>query len=401
MLSRTLKVDDKDAMRLSSEAMARNIIESFQKAIEWRIQSWVGSLSKVLVIKEMELKKSLINMGKNKETQQLLQQELYFSNEALLVKILREIEGKVQVLEATTAFKVLNKVSQVDETGSALKKRRMGEQEDRTGLEEGEYVYDVIHVLEMQCSLNISTPAGNVRIDLNVPGRINGTFFSSEDEDITDKLTDVTIHLNTDMMASMIEKSSRIAVRVSTEALLKGEQESSNVEKSADATTVPQEQSAPAAKPATTSVATSQIPTRSPKRKVDDSNVSGLVVITPARNITSSPSSFGESDNEADHNQPVILQIPNSFPSSKESRNVLHPQASRAGNKAVSTPSASLNFAARLPPKKYMLQQKNSKSLAAAVITPLKTKGPEYIEREKGPNLPILMEAAGISSEKK
>jgi hypothetical protein len=400
MLSRTLKVDDKDAMRLSSEAMARNIIESFQKAMEWRIHSWVGSLSKVLVIKEMELKKSLINMGNNKETQQLLQQELYFSNEAVLVKTLREIEGKVQVLEATTAFKVLNKISQVDETGSALKKRRMGDQEDRTGLEEGEYVYDVIHVLEMQCSLDISSPAGNVRIDLNVPGRINGTFFSSEDGDITDKLTDVTIYLNTDMMASMIEKSSRIAVRVSTESLLNGEQESNNVEKSADATTVPQEQSVPAAKPATTLVATSHIPTRSPKRKVDDSNVSGLVVITPARNITSSPSSFGESDNEADHNQPVIFQIPNSFPSSKESGNILHPQASRAGNKAVSTPSASLNFAARLPPKKYMLQQKNSKSLAA-VITPLKTKGPEYIEREKGPNLPILMEAACFSSEKK
>jgi hypothetical protein len=408
MLSRTLKVDDQDAMRLSSEAMARNIIESFQKAIDWRIQSWVGSLSRVLVIKELELKKSTNNKGNTKATQQLLQQELYFSNEALLVKTLREIEGKVHVLEATTAFKVLNKVSKVDEMGSALKKRRTGDQEDRAGLEEGEYVYDVIHVLEMQCSLNISTPAGNIRIDLNVPGKINGTFFSSEDDDSDDKLTDVTIHINTDMMASMIEKSSRIAVRASSEAMLKGDQvvSSSVVTTAADASkTVPQEQSDPT-KPASTA---SQPQTRSPKRKIYDANVSGLVVITPARNITdarntaSSPSCFGESsDSDGDHNRPVLLQIPNSFPSSgsKRSGKILQPMASRAA--ASATPGPSLDFAARLPPKKYMLQQKRMKNLAAAmVVTPLRTKGPEYIEREKGPNLPILMEAAGIRFEKK
>jgi len=382
MLSRTLKVDDKDAMRLSSEAMARNIIESFQKAIVWRIQSWVDSLSRVLVIKEMELKSSTNNMGNTKTMQ--LHQELYFSNEALLLKTLREIEGKVQVLEATTAFKVLNKVSQVDETGSALKKRRMGEQEeDRTGLEEGEYVYNVIHVLEMQCSLNISTPAGNVRIDLNVPGRIDGAFFSSEDDDCDDNLTDVTIHLNTDMMASMIEKSSRVAVRASSEALLKGDGVvSNNLGKATDAATT--------SKPPVTTTA-SNLRTRSPKRKVVDvgsNNVSGLVVITPSRNTASSPSSFGESsDSDGDHNQPVLLQYPNRFPSTstQHSGKILQPQASRAGT----------DFAACLAPKKYMLQQKKT-----AVVTPLKTKGPGYIQREEGPNLPILTEVGGIHSTK-
>ena len=376
MLSRTLKVGDQDAMRLSSEAMARNIIESFQKAIKWRIQSWVDSLSRVLVMKELELKKITKKMGDTKEAQQLLQQELYFSKEALLIKTLEEIESKVQVLEASTAFKVLNKVSQVDETGSALKKRRKGEEEDRTGLGEGEYVYNVIHVLEMQCSLHISTPAGNVRVDLNVPGKINGTFFSSEDEDSEDKLTDVTIDLNTDMVASMIEKSSRIAVRASSEAMLKGDVVVQDNDNKAD-TKASQEEPAPVTKPITTTA----LPTRSPKRKVEESSVSGLVVITPARTIASSPSSFGESS-DSDGDQPVVLRIPNSFPSSKK---MLQPKAGK-----------SLDFAARLPPKKYMLQQK--KKAAAACITPLKTKGPEYIEREKGPNLPILME--GASSKK-
>lgn len=391
MLSRTLRVDDKDAMRLSSEAMARNIIESFQKAIVWRIQVWMDSLSRVLVIKENELKKNSNNKGYTKALQ-----ELYFSNEALLVKTLREIEGKVQVLEANTAFKVLNKVSLVDETGSALKKPLMGEEEDRTGLEEGEYVYDVTHVLEMQCSLNICTPAGNVSLDLNVPGKIKGTFFSSADDESENKLTDVTINLNTEMMASMIEKSSRIAVRVSSEALLNGNARDSVVETAPHVSSSPQE-----AKAHTSPAATTRLPTRSPKRKFDDQGVSRLVVITPARNIASSPSSFGESsDSDGDTNHPVLLQIPNNFTHSEK---IVQPQASRAGIIAdVATPgtTAGLEFAARLAPKKYMLHKK-AKSAASAVVTPLKTKGPEYIEREKGPNLPIFLETVNVHSLKK
>ena len=347
----------------------------------------------------MKLKNNI--KGYTNEVQLQLQQELYFSNEALLVKTLREIDGKVQVLEATTAFKILNKVSQVDETGSALKKLRNGEEEDRTGLEEGEYVYDVAHILEMQCSLNISTPAGNVRVDLNVPGKINGTFFNSEDES-ENKLTDITIDLNTEMIASMIEKSSRIAVRVSSEAMLKGDLQVYNRHTEPDVSSVHQESNALASKPATTPAITSRPQTRSPKRKYDESNVSGLVVITPARNATSSPSSFGESsDGEGDINQPVLLQIPNSFPPSKRPGKILQPQTSRAGNKAaVTTPGATgLDFATRLVRKKYV-KHKKGKNTASVLVTPLKTTGPEYIERGKGPNLPVLMEAAGIPSKK-
>jgi len=397
MLSRTLKLDDKDAMRLSSEAMARNIIESFQKAISWRIQSWVDSLSRVVVFKEMKLKKEIKIKGYTKAVQHQLLEELYFSNEALLVKTLREIDGNVQVLEATTAFKVLNKVSQVDETGSALKKLRNGEEEDRTGLEEGEYLYDVAHVLEMQCSLNISTPAGNIRLDLNVPGKINGTFFNSEDQS-ENKLTDVTINLNTEMIASMIEKSSRIAVRVSSEALLKGD-----IQAGTDVSSAPQEHNAPVSEPLAAPVTASRSQSRSPKRKYDQSSVSGLVVVTPARHITSSPSSFGESsDCEGDIIQNILLQIPNNFASSTNSSKILQPQASGATNMAaIATPgTAGLDFATRLVRKKYGTHKKGKHTIPI-LVTPLKTKGPEYIERGKGPRLPVLMETAGIRYTKK
>lgn len=385
MLSRTLKVDDRDAMRLSSEAMARNIIESFQKAMEWRIQSWVDSLSSVLVIKEREIKSFAGN-----------QQEILYSNEALIVAALRKIEGKLKVLEATTAFKVMNKVPLVDEMGTAIKKQRVFE-EDRSGLEEGEYVYNVIHVLEMQCSLNILTPAGNVQIDLNVPGKINGTFFSSEDNS-DDRLTNVAIQLNTEMLASMIEKSSRIAVRASAEALLKGEHVSIGIVEHQTNSHTKTPRKHYVAPKTTTAAAPSPSQLRSPKRKTSEANfVSGLVVITPGRDKIPSPSSVGESIDSDWDNKALRLRIPNSFPNTKAQRTekILQPHASSRSHKASDD---NLDFATRLHPKKYLPPWKTS-----AVVTPLKTAAPQYIEREKGPSLPVLVEVAcaAIQSRKK
>jgi len=403
MLSRTLKVDDKDALRLSSEAMARNVIESFQKAVEWRIRSWVDSLSSVLVIKE---RINIVTAG----------QELLYSNEALLVAALREIEGKLQVREATTAFKVMNKVSLIDDMGSPLKKQRVVEKEDRTGLEEGEYVYDVIHILEMQCSLNMSSPAGNVQIDLNVPGKIQGSFLSSEDYDSVDKLTDVTIDLNTEMLASMIEKSSRIAVRSSAEALLKGEHvdvDSCVEQAKTSANNIlskKQHQHAATPKPTiTVASSTTTHQTRTPKHKAsrEANYVSGMVVVTPAsRNSASSPSFYCESsDSDGVVNKPVRLQIPDNFPSPNAStktdknfgRKFLQPQASRAYHKTQQQTPGNLNFASRLPFKKYLPHQKK------IIVTPLKTEAHQIIKRKKGPSLPVLVEVAcaAIQSKKK
>jgi hypothetical protein len=414
MLSRTLKVDDKDALRLSSEAMARNVIESFQKAMEWRIQSWVDSLSRVLVIKEREFNNNSVTTTTGHDGNQ--QHELMYSNEALLVAALREIEGKVQVREATTAFKVMNKVSSVDEMGTPLKKQRLVEQEEeedcRSVLEEGEYFYDVIHILEMQCSLNISSPAGNVQIDLNVPGKIQGSFLSSEEDyNNIDKLTDVTIDLNTEMLASMIEKSSRVAVRASAEALLKGEHvtvdrieqaQTTNTKTSTDTTTKKLVQQQRAFSPNHIVDASSSTPqqTRTPKRKAsaDEANyVTGLMVVTPAsrESASSSTSSYCESsDSDGDHIKPVRLHIPDNFPSFEGE--ILHLQASHASyyqtQQQQTTPLRNLDFSARLPSKKR------------TTITPLKTPEPrQFIKRETGPSLPVLVEVAcaAIHSKKK
>jgi hypothetical protein len=375
MLGRTLKVGDRDAMRLSSDAMARNIMQSFQKAMQWRIHGWVTSLARVLVLKEMDLKRQ----GASDE----MIQELLRCNEALLVAALRQVASTIQVLEASTSFKVMHKLPTLSDSmdSPALKKSRFDEK-DHCGLQEGEYAYDVTHLLEMQTALKVSTPAGNIHIDLNVPGIMKGTFLSSE-QDYQEELTDVNLQLNTTMLATMIDKSSRIAVRASAEALLAGVfPVNARTVASEHSEIVPgseQEDLAESPAPATASEWAAQ--TSTPKRKFsDDVNpVPGLMVITPRD--ASSPSSYGESDSDGDQStsKPVCLQIPDNF-SHKKSGPVIYPQPSRArdsGNRAIG---------ARLPPK--------HSPAPTAVVTPLNTAAPRYEYREKGPNLPVLVEVA-------
>jgi hypothetical protein len=379
MLGRTLKVDDKDVTRLSADAMARNIMQSFQTAMKWRIESWVDSLSTVLVNREQQLQSGALSPGSEKA----VVDALYYSNEALLVAALRQIASKIQVLETTTEFKVLHKVTNAPSTTS---KRQRLVTEETIGLEEGEYVYDILHVLEMQCALTVSTPAGNVNIDLNVPGTIKGTFLSSEDN-YNEELTDVNVNVNTTMLATMIERSSRIAVRCSAEALLKGEtvepKKEEEKKKETEVKAPPKATLSP--KTTTHSPQPTTAATRSPKRKLSEDDgkpVSGLVVITPGRDTASSPSDFADSDSDGDHKSDK-LQIPDNF--SRKSRvttTVLSPQASRFGQQG--TPN--LSFASRLPPKKTYM----TSSPSGPVVTPMKTASPEFEHREQGPTVPLL-----------
>jgi hypothetical protein len=380
LLGRTLWVGDRDAIRLSSDAMARNVIQSFQKAMQLRIQSWISSLARYLVMKEGELKSSGATGGTI--------EELLRSHEALLTVVLRKISSKIQVLEASTCFKVMHKLPTLSDSldAPASKKPRF-ENDDRVGLQEGEYVYDVTHVLEMQTALKVSTPAGNVHIDLNVPGVMSGTFLSSE-QNCDEELTAVNLQLNTGMLATMIDKGSRIAVRASAEAVLTGQYsvEANPTFKDEARTEVvaraDEENLADSPAPATITERAAQTTTPTPKRKfMDNVNpVSGIVVITPRD--APSPSSYGESDSDGDISteKPVRLQIPDNFSYTKNG-GVIYPQPSRARDL-----SSLASFAARLPPKKTLH--------TTAVVTPLKMSSARYEYREKGPNLPVLVEVA-------
>jgi hypothetical protein len=304
-------------------------------------------------------KEKILNQEKASEEEI---KELLTSSEAQLILKLGELAEKIQVLDATTTFKVSpQRVPKTDASQNPSKKQRIEEEEDMTSLEEHEYQYHVAHMLTVDIFLNILTPgAGYIQIDLQVPGTMKGTFLSTESEG--EQLTDVMIELNTEMLASMIEKSSRMVVRSSVEALLKQEPEEEQAEETKEKAEV--------------STATSPVPTGTPKRKYSDERVSNLVVVTPRD--ASSPSSFGDSDID---DKPVLLSIPDNFSSGqpKTSLRMLTPQPSRARDMANIT-----DFTARLPPKKMSLP---------FVVTPHKTSKPSVV-RGRGPILPLLVEVA-------
>jgi hypothetical protein len=338
LLGRKLTMDDRDVMRLSAEAMARNVMQSYQKAIDWRLQCWMDQLSHGLDQDKL--------------------QDLVDTPQVKLLVQLSHLQEKVKVLDASTSFKLLNhRPSSEDSEEPTTKKLKKTESTDSTedpmNLLESEYKFSVSHALVLEGNLNISTPAGHVQIDLQVPGTMEGTFLSPEEG--PDQLMSVQIDLRTDILASMIEKSSRMVVRASAEALLKPE------DGTAEAEAAPSSEEEMAAN---TDVAASPSPqgsvtssplhssTTTPKRKYTDERVSGVVVVTPRD--TSSPSSCGDSDGDQEERKPVLLSIPNDFKSSsaKRSLRMVTPQPSRFRNtEGMAVPFPPLDLEMTVPSK--------------------------------------------------
>ena len=369
LLSRVLKVEDVDALRLSSEAMARNILQTYEKAIQWRIQSWIACLSRVLVRQEGELKRKGIATEENLKV-------LRESSEAMLIVRLREIGEGMKVIDACNHFNVLPQKVPSSHGDRPHKRRRLSED-----LSEGEYEYTVSHVLALEININVRAPSiGSANIEMKVPGTMNGTFVSFEDG--RGKITDVVIDVNTHILASMIEKSSRIVVRSAMEALLKGEEpsylEAEPEEASLDDQIQPADhleeddgQSVPEDKLPNESRDSTRLGS-TPLRTLSVDRVSDLVFVTPRDCDSSRSSSTEESD--SDEQPSFVLSIPNDF-GSDSSKQTLVPQSSRPYGTS------------RLPMNKI-------NDVHPPIVTPSKTSY-SFIEGDgEAMNLPTLVEVA-------
>lgn len=221
LLGRALRVDDREALRLSADAMARNLLQSFQKAIQWRIKSWMNDLSVTLVQQEKELVRQ---NASQEEVKKLLE-----TREARLFLKLREVEKMIDVQHAETRFHVLPQRVQRDAqkeeeaTENPQKRRRIDSEDSEVmAMAESEYEYSVCHALEFNGAIYFVTPAGHSQIRLEVPGIIEGVFLSSETG--MEDLRAVEVEIDTNILSSMVEKSCRIIVRSSIEQLCKGQE---------------------------------------------------------------------------------------------------------------------------------------------------------------------------------
>ena len=201
LLSRPLGVDDRDAMRLSAEAMARNVLQSFHTAVQWRIDTWANELAKSLVCQEQKL----ISLEASEDELKAL----LHTSEARVFASLHQGAGKIDVVDARTSYLVrLHRVDHerreyAKSTGTHSKKRKLETDCDS--------VYRVAHALSFQTVLNLSTPAGFTEVTLEAPGIIEGTFKSTKNGDET--LIGVSVQVDTHVLARMMERSSRIVAR--------------------------------------------------------------------------------------------------------------------------------------------------------------------------------------------
>jgi hypothetical protein len=185
--------------------MARNILRTFEKSIQWRRRYWINMLARSLVRQECEMKST--------ESSEKDLKPLFTTPEAMVIASLNK--GRIEVLSARTSFRVLpqrwNKEEGKPETVSR-KRRKIVNNDNPKG------EYSTAHILSFQAVLNISSPAGYAQVTIEAPGVMEGKFAPSSDADPV--LIGVAVEIDTRVLAAMIEKSSRIILRVSSKAII-------------------------------------------------------------------------------------------------------------------------------------------------------------------------------------
>ena len=363
LLRRPLKLDDRDALRLSADAMARNIRQSYQEAIQWRIQSWTRALSKCLV----SMEKEMLENGASKEHLK----DLLHTREACLLVALNEVASTISVTGAGTSFRVLpDRLENNSNAVAGSKRRRLDSVSDIEETEE--YLYSVTHALVLACCINLQTPAGYSEVSLDIPGTMEGVFHCGGNG--MEEMKSVVVDVNTDILAAMIEKSCRNVVRVCTEVVV--ESISASMPPAAERT--PSQTSVSSEEEVTeTDMNTTMTPTR-PSRSSPENGFAAIV--TPPR-VLFSPRREETHSTQTAHS--VIMPIPEDFdePLHKPPRRI-SPQPG-----SPTFESSSL-FTPQTPNKSHLAQ-------GLPLISPPPNENQEYQEvPENGPSLPVLVEVA-------
>ncbi len=367
-MGRPLVVEDRDALRLSAEAMGRNILKTFEKALMWRKQCWVDALCRPLVDEEAALKEA----GASEEELRALLE----TPEAKVITSLHK--ATIDVLDARTSFRVLPQ--RWDKNGGSSEPPPLKKRKSVSGGAETSEEYCAAYVLSFQTVLNLSSPAGFSQVTLEAPGFMEGKFISSPSGDVT--LTGVAVEIDTRVLASMIEKSSRIIARASTEAIINCSTNSdhSEAEVASPYPTV-EDQSV------SNSVTTIATP-RCESNGGDDDFPNGPTIVTPR--CKSKPNSY--CDNELELVKNECPPIPEDLCAQSQQRSFLRmvspPPGSSSSDESVDLNSRGLTMKragfslVSPPPSRYSANGTTTEYLS--------------FDSNTGPSLPALLEAAAM-----
>lgn len=369
-MCRPLVVEDRDALRLSAEAMGRNILKTYEKALQWRRRCWVDTLGRPLVDEEAELKEA----GASEEELRALLE----TPEAKVISSLHK--ATMDVLDARTSFRVLPQRWDKSEGNSEpppLKKRKIVVDGKETGEE-----YCAAYVLSFQTVLHLSSSAGYSQVTLEAPGFMEGKFISTPTGDVN--LTGVTVEIDTRVLASMIEKSSRIIARASAEAIMNFTADSTQEAE------VPVASLRPTIEVESISRSTTTITTpRVESTGETDERPSGPTIVTPRSH--SKPHAF--CDNDLELVKKACLSLPEDIFAGSHQRSFL---------RMVSPPPGSSSSDESVDLNPHCLTMKRAgPSLVSPPPSRYSGDGPrtEYLsfDSKTGPSLPALLEVASAA----
>lgn len=372
LLGRTLKVDDRDALRLSADAMARNIRHSFQSAMDWRIKTWMEALSKTLVRKEKEMKQA---GASENELKRLLE-----IPEAVLFLKLKQIAQIIQVTSTGTSFRVVALCpSETVAEEPPFKRLRL---ENTSDFEEGEYHYKVSYILAMDCTVCLQTPAGCSEITLQVPGTIEGIFLSSETG--MEELRSVVVELDTEILTAMLDKSARTIVRASIESYSPSNHEEEEKE-SVDEAVATDDEEAEEVAPSTHAFTTMMTPPPRPSSATVSAEDVRAAIVTP-RVV-----SGGFHDSSSSSHHPILLPIPEKLQPHEEK----HSYIARRISPQPSSPDFTKGHRFAAPPSSPVPQSSSRNNMGVPLISPNVNDGRQFEESSGNcPSLPLLVEVA-------
>lgn len=245
-------------VKQAAEALARNVLCSFEMALEWRARAWMNSLADVLQQRLARLKISQVNDTNNANNDENTKKESNFdsknseesilaSREAKVIMFIAQSFSNIFVRNVTTSFRVLSTDTRpkapLNSRPSLLSPRPMKKRKvvlypnedcetdknksvkfslDYAHETKNEQSYDIARNIFFETVLDVSTDQNRSSfksLKIHAQGKIQGSFvipkIAEEGEEILSK---VSLELDTDSIAKAFEKFSRALVREVTEA---------------------------------------------------------------------------------------------------------------------------------------------------------------------------------------
>lgn len=238
LLGRTLLTHHREGVSEATDVMARNVLQAFSVALEWRYSAWVGSLTKVLRLKkalmapqhqEQHSSRQKASKGGDANDEPSAAEPFdedmddgYDYAEATAIEYLARTISDLSVIDVKTAFRV----QQPSDRDLVQPKKRIKVRQVTLENDSGaSRLYERSSPLTFEAVLTVlvGPNAEPMRVVLGTGGTITGTFAgNSNGAEGEEVLVGVDLKLDTDGLAHSMEEQSRLLVRAAAETAMGG-----------------------------------------------------------------------------------------------------------------------------------------------------------------------------------